>query len=179
MEPRSLQYIAEAMAGELRHGPPDTDGVAPLHRFAPGRSRAICFSPWPANGLTPTPFCPKSRGAAWPPSWRSGAKLPAGCQDAPVICGGQHPARPRPAGGALPPRFRSARDRRRRLQRQDHHQGTDRLGPAPEKAALWSEASFNNDIGVPVTLLRLEQSIRPPCWKPAPIIRANWRRCCK
>ena len=43
-------------------------------------------------------------------------------------------------------------------------------------ATLWSQASFNNDIGVPLTLLRLEKHIRPPCWKPARITPANSRR---
>jgi UDP-N-acetylmuramoyl-tripeptide--D-alanyl-D-alanine ligase len=33
-----------------------------------------------------------------------------------------------------------------------------------------SEASFNNDIGVPLTLLRIESGPRPPCWKSEPII---------
>jgi UDP-N-acetylmuramoyl-tripeptide--D-alanyl-D-alanine ligase len=45
-------------------------------------------------------------------------------------------------------------------------------------STLWSEASFNNDIGVPMTLLRLEIRTRPPSWKWARIIRANSRRSC-
>jgi UDP-N-acetylmuramoyl-tripeptide--D-alanyl-D-alanine ligase len=43
-------------------------------------------------------------------------------------------------------------------------------------ATLWSEASFNNDIGVPLTLLRLENRTGPRCSKRARIIRANSRR---
>ena len=42
---------------------------------------------------------------------------------------------------------------------------------------LRSEASFNNDIGVPMTVLRLEKkSIRQRCWKPARTTPASSRR---
>ena len=55
------------------------------------------------------------------------------------------------------PPFRQPAHRRHRQQQQDHGDADDRLDPArlARRRALATEGNLNNDIGVPLTLLRL------------------------
>jgi UDP-N-acetylmuramoyl-tripeptide--D-alanyl-D-alanine ligase len=157
MQPRPLQYIAQAVAGELRHGAPDkmSGRLCTDSRLAePGDLFfALAGERFDAHRLLPEVA---ARGVGAIVAER--AKLPADfCQCAVIAV-----SHTRRALGDLGARYR-----------RDFHLPVIAVGGSNGKtttkeliaavlrqhlATLWSEASFNNEIGVPLTLLRLERS---------------------
>jgi len=155
MEPRPLHYIAQAAAGELRLGSPDKM-VARLctdSRLAEPNDLffALAGERFDAHRLLPEVA---RRGVGAIVAERG--KLPGGFQGCPVIA----VENTRRSLGKLGARYR-----------QDFQLPVIAVGGSngktttkeliasvlrQKKAALWSEASFNNEIGVPMTLLRLE-----------------------
>ena len=177
MEPRTLKYVADAMEGELLHGPPDQMCSA-SRRIRARAERATCFIALAANNLTATHSCRKSlRGAAAVVAERR--KLPAGLDSCAVILVDNT----RRALGRLGASYRRDFDRPLRpsaAQRQDHDQGADRVGFAPEKGGpVGARREFNNEVGVPLTLLRIERLHQAAVIEAAPIIRGNCARCCR
>ena len=157
MEPRSLQYIAQAVSGELRHGSPDKR-VARLctdSRLADSGDLffALAGERFDAHRLLPEVA---RRGVGAIVAERE--KLAQDFRDCAVIAVGNT----RRALGQLGARYR-----------RDFQLPVFAVGGSNGKtttkeliasvlrqklAVLWSEASFNNEIGVPVTLLRVERS---------------------
>jgi UDP-N-acetylmuramoyl-tripeptide--D-alanyl-D-alanine ligase len=156
MEPRSLKYIAEATGGELRHGSPE----AMVQRVSTDSRQAAAgdlFFALAGDRFDAHSFVPEvsRRGAAAVVAEQS--KLPANFQG-PVITVDNT----RAALGRLGARYR--RDFQLPVIAVAGSNGkttTKELIASvlrQKKAAVWSEASFNNDIGVPLTLLKLEKS---------------------
>ena len=155
MEPRTLQYMAEAADGQRLTGAPRHPGATGLHGLAPGPARTICLSPCAASASMGTPSC-----QTWPrKAWRGGRGAESAATPVPD-CG-------RLIGSTIHAGWPSATWRRdiavtsgsrhccRRLERQDHHQRPAGRRAAAKFRTLASHASFNNDIGVPTTLLEL------------------------
>ncbi|HXR08734.1 MAG TPA: UDP-N-acetylmuramoyl-tripeptide--D-alanyl-D-alanine ligase [Candidatus Acidoferrum sp.] len=157
MEPRPLHYIAQAVAGELRHGPPgatvsrvctDSRRAGPEDLFfalAGARFDAHRFLPEVAR-----------RGVGAIVAERD--KLPADfCQCAVIAVGST-----RRALGQLGARYRRDFDLPVIAVGGSNGKTTTKELIASvlreQRAVLWSEASFNNEIGVPLTLLRLERN---------------------
>jgi UDP-N-acetylmuramoyl-tripeptide--D-alanyl-D-alanine ligase len=159
MEPRSLKYIVEATAGELCNGSPearvtricvDSRQAQPNDLFfalAGDRFDAHAFLPEVAR-----------RGVAAVVAERF--KLPTGLQGCAVITVDNT----RAALGRLGARYR--RDFALPLIAVGGSNGkttTKELIASvlrQKRSVLWSEASFNNEIGVPLTLLKLEHTHR-------------------
>ena len=157
MEPRPLHYIAQTVSGELLHGSPDkvvarvcTDSrrAEPDDLFialAGERHDAHRFLPEVAR-----------RGAGAIVAERD--KLPADSCPCAVIAVSDT----RRALGQLGARYRRDFDLPVIAVGGSNGKTTTKELIASvlrqEKATLWSEASFNNAIGVPLTLLRLERS---------------------
>ena len=133
MEPRSLKYIAGAIAGELRHGPPETmvtrvctdsRQVAAGDLFfalAGGRFDGHAFLPEAAR-----------RGAAAVVAERR--EIAAGFAGMPVIAVDDTRAALGRLGARYRREFDPAGDGGGRFQRQDHDQGVDCLGLAAENS---------------------------------------------
>jgi UDP-N-acetylmuramoyl-tripeptide--D-alanyl-D-alanine ligase len=157
MEPRPLHYIAQAVSGELRHGSPgkmvgrlctDSRLVEPNDLFfalAGERHDAHRFLPEVAR-----------RGAGAIVAERD--KLPADFRQCAVIA----VSNTRRALGQLGARYRRDFDLPVIAVGGSNGKTTAKELIASvlrqQKTTLWSEASFNNAIGVPLTLLRLERS---------------------
>jgi UDP-N-acetylmuramoyl-tripeptide--D-alanyl-D-alanine ligase len=157
MEPRPLHYIAQATAGELRLGSPDKM-VARLcadSRLAEPNDLffALAGQRFDAHRLLHEVA---GRGVGAIVAER--AKLPADFHECAVIA----VENTRRALGQLGARYR--RDFKLPVVVVGGSNGkttTKELIASvlrQKKAALWSEASFNNEIGVPLTLLRLERA---------------------
>jgi UDP-N-acetylmuramoyl-tripeptide--D-alanyl-D-alanine ligase len=156
MEPRSLQYIAQAVSGELRHGSPDklVSRLCTDSRLAePGDLFfALAGERFDAHRLLPEVA---RRGVGVIVAER--AKLTGDFRDCAVIA----VVNTRRALGQLGARYR--RDFQLPVFAVGGSNGkttTKELIASvlrQKMAVLWSEASFNNEIGVPLTLLRLEQ----------------------
>jgi UDP-N-acetylmuramoyl-tripeptide--D-alanyl-D-alanine ligase len=157
MEPRPLQYIAQAAGGELRHGSPGkmVARVCTDSRLAEPNDLffALAGARFDAHALLPEAA---GRGVGAIVAER--AKLPADFDECAVIAVDNT----RRALGRLGARYRG-----------DFALPVIAVGGSngktttkeliasvlrQKKRALWSEASFNNEIGVPLTLLRLERS---------------------
>ena len=157
MEPRPLHYIAQAVGGTLRHGSPgkmvarvctDSRLAEPDDLFfalAGERYDAHCFLPEVAG-----------RGVGAVVAERD--KLPADFCRCAVI----EVSNTRRALGQLGARYRRDFDLPVIAVGGSNGKTTAKELIASvlrqQKATLWSEASFNNEIGVPLTLLRLERS---------------------
>jgi UDP-N-acetylmuramoyl-tripeptide--D-alanyl-D-alanine ligase len=157
MEPRSLKYIAEATGGELRTGLPEaavTRICIDSRQAQPGDLFfALAGERFDAhNFLTEV----ARRGVAAVVAERP--KLPAGLQGCAVLTVDST----RAALGRLGARYR--RDFTLPVTAVGGSNGkttTKELIASVlrhKRATLWSEASFNNEIGVPLTLLKLEHS---------------------
>ncbi|MCK7577822.1 MAG: hypothetical protein MZV65_19865 [Chromatiales bacterium] len=123
------------------------------------RAGRRCSSPCAGRTSTATTSSPPPRGAAAPGAAlvsRSGGR--SDCRR----CGWPTPGwRWVDLARAVAARLRPAADRADRQQRQDHAQGDDRRDPARcAGPALATEGNLNNDIGVPLTLLRLRRGTR-------------------
>ncbi len=157
MEPRSLKYIAEATAGELCNGLPEA-AVARLCVDSRQTQAGDLFFALAGERFDAHNFLPEvaRRGAAAVVAERP--KLPADFQGCAVIAVDST----RAALGRLGARYR-----------RDFTLPVTAVGGSNGKtttkeliasvlrqklALLWSEASFNNEIGVPLTLLKLEHS---------------------
>jgi UDP-N-acetylmuramoyl-tripeptide--D-alanyl-D-alanine ligase len=155
MEPRSLQYIAAAAAGELRHGAPDTT-VTRLCVDSRQAEPGDLFFALAGERFDAHVFLPEvaRRGVAAVVAERR--KLPGSLQGCAVI---------------LVDNTRAALGRLGARYRRDFTLPVTAVGGSNGKtttkeliasvlrqklAILWSEASFNNEIGVPLTLLKLE-----------------------
>ncbi|MGD1084521.1 MAG: UDP-N-acetylmuramoyl-tripeptide--D-alanyl-D-alanine ligase, partial [Verrucomicrobiota bacterium] len=157
MEPRPLQFIAQAAGGELRHGPPDkmvTRLCSDSRQAGPNDLFfALSGERFDAHSLLPEVA---RRGVAAIVAER--AKLPADFHDCAVIAVDNT----RRALGRLAARYRA--DFQLPVVAVGGSNGkttTKELIASvlrQKKSTLWSEASFNNEIGVPLTLLRLEHS---------------------
>jgi UDP-N-acetylmuramoyl-tripeptide--D-alanyl-D-alanine ligase len=155
MEPRSLHYIAQAVAGELRHGAAEkmVSRVCTDSRLAEPNDLffALAGQRFDAHRLLPEVA---RRGVGAIVAERG--KLPANFAECAVIA----VAGTRQALGGLGARYR--RDFQLPVMVVGGSNGkttTKELIASvlrQQKYALWSEASFNNEIGVPLTLLRLE-----------------------
>jgi len=157
MEPRPLHYIAEAVAGELRHGSPgktvsrvctDSRQAEPGDLFF-----ALAGARFDAHGFLPEVA---RRGVGAIVAERD--KLTDDFCPCAVIAVGNT----RRALGQLGARYRRDFDPPVIAVGGSNGKTTTKELIASvlrqEKAVLWSEASFNNEIGVPMTLLRLEHS---------------------
>ena len=157
MEPRPLHYIAQAVSGELRHGSPDKM-VARLctdSRLAEPDDLFFALAGERHDGHRFLAEVAR-RGAGAIVAERD--KLPADfCQCAVIAV-----SNTRRALGQLAARYRRDFDLPVIAVGGSNGKTTAKELIASvlreQKATLWSEASFNNDIGVPLTLLRLERS---------------------
>jgi UDP-N-acetylmuramoyl-tripeptide--D-alanyl-D-alanine ligase len=157
MEPRSIKYIVEAIAGELRHGSPETmiTHVSIDSRQAEAGDLFFALTGERFDGHNFLPEVAK-RGVAAVVVERS--KIPSNFRGRAIIAVDNT----RVALGCLGARYR-----------RDFTLPVTAVGGSNGKtttkeliasvlcqklAVLWSEASFNNEIGVPVTLLKLEKS---------------------
>ncbi len=157
MEPRSLQYIAEACGGELCRGLPETLVTricADSRQAQPGDLFiALAGERFDAHAFLAEVA---RRGAAAVVAER--AKLPEGLPGCAIIAVDNT----RAALGRLGARYR--RDFKLPVIAVGGSNGktsTKELIASvlrQKRATLWSEASFNNDIGVPMTLLKLESA---------------------
>jgi UDP-N-acetylmuramoyl-tripeptide--D-alanyl-D-alanine ligase len=159
MEPRSLQYIVEATEGELRYGSPERTVTRICTDSRQAESNDLFFAlageRFDAHRLLPEVA---ARGVGAIVAERG--KLTDDFLDCAVIA----VENTRQALGRLAARYR-----------QDFDLPVIAVGGSNGKtttkeliasvlrqkySTLWSEASFNNEIGVPLTLLRLEHSHR-------------------
>jgi UDP-N-acetylmuramoyl-tripeptide--D-alanyl-D-alanine ligase len=157
MEPRSLEYIAQGMDGELLHAPPARaiTGICTDSRLVGKDHVFLALAGERFDGHT---FLPEAarRGAAAVVVERR--KLPPGFKACPAIVVDNT----RRALGRLAAAYRREFDLPVVAVGGSNGKTTTKeliasvLGQ--KKTTLWSEASFNNDIGVPLTLLRLEQA---------------------
>jgi UDP-N-acetylmuramoyl-tripeptide--D-alanyl-D-alanine ligase len=157
MEPRSLQYIVDATGGELLHGSSekivaristDSRQVQPGDLFV-----ALAGERFDAHAFLPE-IARRGAGAVVAEK----KKLPAGFSACPVVA----VERTRVALGRLAACYRRDFDLPVLAVCGSNGKTTTKEMIASvlrqAKATLWSEASFNNDVGVPLTLLRLEKS---------------------
>jgi UDP-N-acetylmuramoyl-tripeptide--D-alanyl-D-alanine ligase len=157
MEPRSLHYIAEATAGELRYGSPDrtVTRICTDSRLAEPNDLffALAGERFDAHRLLPKVA---ARGVGAIVAER--AKLPDDFLDCAVIVVDNT----RQALGRLAARYRQDFDLPVIVVGGSNGKTTTKELIASvlrqKFSTLWSEASFNNEIGVPLTLLRLEHS---------------------
>jgi UDP-N-acetylmuramoyl-tripeptide--D-alanyl-D-alanine ligase len=157
MEPRPLHYIAAAVSGELRHGSPGRTvaRVCTDSRLAqPGDLFFALAGPrFDAHAFLPDVA---RRGVGAVVAGRD--KLPADFCQCPVIAVGDT----RRALGQLGARYRRDFDLPVIAVGGSNGKTTTKELIASvlrqQKAVLCSEASYNNEIGVPLTLLRLEHS---------------------
>ena len=157
MEPRPLHYIAQAVSGELRHGAPDKM-VARLCTDSRLAEPDDLFFALAGEHHDAHRFLPEAarRGAGAIVAERD--KLPGDFHPCAVIA----VSNTRRALGELGARYRRDFDLPVIAVGGSNGKTTTKDLIASvlrqQKATLWSEASFNNDIGVPLTLLRLERS---------------------
>jgi UDP-N-acetylmuramoyl-tripeptide--D-alanyl-D-alanine ligase len=157
MEPRTLEYIAQTMQGELLNGSParaitristDSRHVEPGDLFL-----ALAGERFDGHTFL---FEVAQRGAAAVVVERQ--KLPPGFNACPVIL----VENSRLALGRLGAAYRREFDLPVVTVGGSNGKTTTKELIASvlrqKKATLWSEASFNNDVGVPLTLLRLERT---------------------
>jgi UDP-N-acetylmuramoyl-tripeptide--D-alanyl-D-alanine ligase len=157
MEPRSLEYIAQAMQGELRHAATARTIVrlsTDSRQIEPG-DLFVALAGERFDGHT---FLPEvaQRGAAAIVAERG--KLPEGFAACPVILVDDC----RRALGRLGAAYRREFELPLVVVGGSNGKTTTKELIASilrqRNATLWSEASFNNDVGVPLTLLRLERT---------------------
>lgn len=159
MEPRSLNYIAEATAGELRRGSPETL-VSRLCTDSRQAQAGDLFFALAGDKFDAHSFLPEvaKRGVAAVVAEPS--KTPADLAGCAVIAVDST----RAALGRLGARYRRDFDLPViAVGGSNGKTSTKELIASvlrQKRATLWSEASFNNDIGVPLTLLKLEKSHR-------------------
>jgi UDP-N-acetylmuramoyl-tripeptide--D-alanyl-D-alanine ligase len=157
MEPQTLEYITRVMDGELLNGSPER----PVTRLSTD-SRQVepgdLFVALAGDRFDGHAFLPEvaRRGAAAVVAERR--KLPAGFGDCPAIVVDNS----RRALGRLAAAYRRGFDVPVVAVGGSNGKTTTKELIASvlrqKKATLWSEASYNNDIGVPLTLLRLERA---------------------
>jgi UDP-N-acetylmuramoyl-tripeptide--D-alanyl-D-alanine ligase len=157
MEPRPLQFIAEATAGRLRDGSPETK-VARICVDSRQAETGDLFFALAGERFDAHTFLPEvaHRGVAAIVAER--AKLPPNVRGCAII----EVDNTRAALGRL-----AAACRRGftlpviAVGGSNGKTSTKELIASvlrQKRATLWSEASFNNDVGVPLTLLKLERS---------------------
>ncbi|MGO8702112.1 MAG: UDP-N-acetylmuramoyl-tripeptide--D-alanyl-D-alanine ligase [Limisphaerales bacterium] len=157
MEPRSLQHIATAMDGDLLSGPPDRL-VARVATDSRQTEAGDLFFALGGEHFDGHSFLPEAarRGVAAVVAER--AKLPPGVEGCGIILVDNT----RRALGRLGAAYRREFDLPIVAVGGSNGKTTTKELIASvlrqKKPALWSEASFNNDIGVPLTLLRLEKT---------------------
>jgi UDP-N-acetylmuramoyl-tripeptide--D-alanyl-D-alanine ligase len=157
MEPRTLEYIAQVMEGELRNGSPERC-VARISTDSRQLEPGDLFFALVGEHHDGHSFLAKvpPGGAAAVVAQRG--KLPPGFDACPAILV-DHTRR---ALGRLAAAYRSGFDLPVVAVGGSNGKTTTKELIASvlrqKKATLWSEASFNNDIGVPLTLLRLERA---------------------
>jgi UDP-N-acetylmuramoyl-tripeptide--D-alanyl-D-alanine ligase len=157
MEPRSLSYIADAAGGELRRGAPGVmaTGVCTDSRAVKAGDVFIALT---GERFDAHAFLAEvaPRGPAVVIAEK--AKLPADFSGAPVIAVDDT----RQALGRFAARYRRGFSPSIVAVGGSNGKTTTKELIASalrqEKKTLWSEASFNNDVGVPLTLLRLESA---------------------
>lgn len=156
MEPRSLKYIADAIKGELLGGAPArmVARISTDSRQAEAGDLFFALQGEHFDGHSFLPEAARHGVAAVVAEWR---KVPAGFSDCPIIAVDN----PRAALGRLAARYRRDFDLPIVAVGGSNGKTTTKELIASvlrqKKASLWSEASFNNDVGVPLTLLRLER----------------------
>ncbi len=157
MEPRTLEYIAQVMEGQLLHGPPACS-ITRLSTDSRQVQAGDLFLALAGERFDGHAFVPEAarRGAAAVVVDRR--KLPPDFNACPAIVVGNT----RRALGRLGATYRKEFDLPVVAVGGSNGKTTTKELIASvlrqKKATLWSEASFNNDVGVPLTLLRLERS---------------------
>ena len=155
MKPLTLQQIRQAVGGQALTRAPDgrAAGRGGLHRHAADASRSSLFVALKGEQFDGHDFLPDAA---------AGGAVAALVEQPPGTTAAQRA--PDPGRRHARARWASSRryvrkqmhgegHRRRRQQRQDEHEVPDRRGPAPaSSAASISPKSFNNDIGVPLTI---------------------------
>lgn len=155
VEARDLEWAKAACAGELVQGSPATrcERVNTDSRQARAGDLFVALR---GNDSTGTIFWARSRARAWPPWWWNDGSQPL----PPLECGVLRVADTRQALGQLAARYRREFSPAMiAVGGSNGKTSTKELIAAvlrQKLATLWSEASFNNDVGVPATLLRLE-----------------------
>ena len=123
---------------------------------ASSRKRSAAARPGPSRAPTPTLRCPRAAGP----------------------CGSTTRKRRWSLGRLETPPVHRHADRRDRQRRQDDHPADDPHGVAQPAARLRQPANYNNHVGVPLSMLRIDRTTTTPCWSWAPAVRARsprWR----
>ncbi len=154
MDLRSLKYVAEACGGELRNGSPETL-VGPISTDSRKARAGDLFFAIAGDRFDGHEFLADAAGKGVTAVVAAHGRIPAGLPCAVIAVDN-----PRVALGRLAERYRA-----------DFALPVIAVGGSNGKTTtkellasvlrqklktLWSEASFNNDLGVPLTLLRLE-----------------------
>jgi UDP-N-acetylmuramoyl-tripeptide--D-alanyl-D-alanine ligase len=157
MEPRTLKFVAEATQGQLLSGSPEktVTRVSTDSRHAQAGDLFFALSGERFDGHA---FLPDAARAGVAAVVAEQSKLPPGFAACPVILVDNT----RRALGRLGAAYRCQFDLPVTAVGGSNGKTTTKELIASilrqKKPALWSEASFNNDVGVPMTLLRLERS---------------------
>ena len=157
MEPRTLEYIAHVLQGELIHGSPglSVTRISTDSRHLEPGDLFFALVGEHHNGHDFLPNVPRGGAAAVVAERR---KLPPGFNACPAILVEDT----RRALGLLAAAYRRDFDLPVVAVGGSNGKTTTKELIASvlrqKKATLWSEASFNNDVGVPLTLLRLERA---------------------
>jgi UDP-N-acetylmuramoyl-tripeptide--D-alanyl-D-alanine ligase len=156
MEPRPLIYAAEAMQGELLRGSPQgmVTRLSTDSRQTEAGDLFFALAGERFDGHTFLPEAARRGVAAVVAEWK---KIPPGFDGCPVIAVDNT----RAALGRLAKAYRGGFNLPIVAVGGSNGKTTTKELIASvlrqKKRTLWSEASFNNDIGVPLTLLRLER----------------------
>src|SRR5688572_26514011 len=155
MEARTLKFIAEACGGELQNGSPETltSNICTDSRLA---KKADLFIALAGDKFDAHTFLPEVAGKNVAAVIAERTKVPAKFSDCAVIL----VENTRNALGQLASSYRADFDLPIIAVGGSNGKTTTKELIAAvlrqKFSTLWSEASFNNDIGVPLTLLRLE-----------------------
>ena len=164
MEAITLAQLLEAVHGTLLGDFRDENVIV---QRVDTDSRTIhpapCSSPWWESGSTGTPTStPPWRGALWAASPPGNGRATA-----PTDSISRWPAPSGPAGpgrmvqGPIPHPLH----RRDGQRGQDHHQGHDRRRAEHPVPGAQDRGNYNNNIGLPLTLLGWTGAVRSACWR--------------
>jgi UDP-N-acetylmuramoyl-tripeptide--D-alanyl-D-alanine ligase len=157
MEPRNLNYVATATEGQLLNGSPEQT-VARISTDSRHVQPGDLFFALAGERFDGHAFLAEAARSGAAAVVAELAKLPPGFNGCPVIA----VENTRRALGRLGAAYRREFDLPIIAVGGSNGKTTTKELAASvlrqKKSALWSEASFNNDVGVPLTLLRLERT---------------------
>ena len=156
MEACSLKFISTACAGEQMSGLPETQVQRVCTDSRQVKAGDLFFA-LRGDGSMGTIFCEK-RQRRGPLQWWSSA---GACRQLERLCDdrrGRHTQGAGPVGRGLSKRFCAASSGGGWLERKDDNERTGGIGAEGTTRDTVERGQFNNDIGVPLTLLRLDRS---------------------